>query len=411
LFADRSIPTALLTAVALSACSAFAPEPHVGAPFHLRIEAKQDADFRVSAVALSGEEARRYLGVDLEKKGVRPIWVEIENLSEQGAWYFPIGTDPAYFAPYEVAYMFHRWWTAGRNRRIADHLLQVAIPMEVPARGTVRGFVFAHEGEGTGYVRIQIVDDIKVHEFRFVSRVPGERWDFHRVDFATLYPESHVRDLDFPSLLAEVEKLPCCAADEKGNLDADPLNLVLVGTRREVAFPLVQRGWNLTEPFDVQSAWRSVKAFVLGSTYRTSPVSPLYLFGRPQDAALQKPRNDIDRRNHIRLWLAPFTLAGKPVWVGQVSRDIGVRFTTRSWYLTTHKIDPDVDEDRDYLLQELVMTGYLSRATFVPGVGAAPRSAPRHNLTGDPYFTDGKRLLLVLDPKPRSIEDIQLLIR
>ena len=205
------------------------------------------------------------------------------------------------------------------------------------------------------------------------------------MDFATLYPESHVRDLDFPSLLAEVEKLPCCAADEKGNLDADPLNLVLVGTRREVAFPLVQRGWNLTEPFDVQSAWRSVKAFVLGSTYRTSPVSPLYLFGRRQDVALQKPRNDIDRRNHVRLWLAPFTLAGKPVWVGQVSRD--------------------------YLLQELVMTGYLSRATFVPGVGAAPRNAPRHNLTGDPYFTDGKRLLLVLDPKPRSIDDIQLLIR
>jgi len=131
-------------------------------------------------------------------------------------------------------------------------------------------------------------------------------------------------------------------------LDADPLNLVLVGTRREVAFPLVQRGWNLTEPFDVQSAWRSVKAFVLGSTYRTSPVSPLYLFGRRQDAALQKPRNDIDRRNHIRFWLTPFTLAGKPVWVGQVSRDIGVRFTNRSWYLTTHKIDPDVDEDPAY---------------------------------------------------------------
>ena len=409
--ADRSIPAVLLTALALSACSSFAPEPHGDAPFHLRIEAKQDAEFRVSAVALSGEEARRFLGVDLQRKGVRPIWVEIENRSDQGAWYFPIGTDPAYFAPYEVAYMFRRWWTPGRNQRIADHLLQDAIPMEVPARGTVQGFVYAHEGEGTGYVRIQIVDDVKVHEFRFVSRVPGERWDFHRVDFATLYPESHVRDLDFPSLLAEVEKLPCCAADKNGNLDADPLNLVLVGTRREVAFPLVQRGWNLTEPFDVQSAWRSVKAFVLGSTYRTSPVSPLYLFGRPQDAALQKPRNDIDRRNHVRLWLAPFTLAGKPVWVGQVSRDIGVRFTTRSWYLTTHKIDPDVDEDRDYLLQELVMTGYLSRATFVSGVGAAPRSSPRHNLTGDPYFTDGKRLLLVLDPKPRSIDDIQLLIR
>jgi hypothetical protein len=97
--------------------------------------------------------------------------------------------------------------------------------------------------------------------------------------------------------------------------------------------------------------------------------------------------------------------------VGQVSRDIGVRFTMHSWYLTTHKIDPDVDEDRDYLLQDLVMTGYLSRVAFVPGVGAAPRDAPRHNLTGDPYFTDGQRLLLVMDSKPRTIDEIQLLIR
>jgi hypothetical protein len=48
---------------------------------------------------------------------------------------------------------------------------------------------------------------------------------------------------------------------------------------------------------------------------------------------------------------------------------------------------------------------------LVPGVGAAPRDAPRHHLTGDPYFTDGQRLLLVMDSKPRSIDEIQLLIR
>ena len=407
------IPTLafLLAAGTLVACGSFSPEPHDGAPFRKRMETKEDADFRVSTAALSGEESRRFLGLDLEEKGVRSIWVEIENRSDRSAWYFPIGTDPAYFAPYEVAYMFHRWWNGGRNERIAAHLLQGAMPLEVPAWGTARGFVYTHDGQGTGYVRIQLLDDDKVREFRFVSHVPGERWDFQKVRFDALYPQSQVRDLDFPSLLTELERLPCCAADEKGRPLADPLNLVLVGARREIAFPLVQRGWNLTEPFDAQTAWKSVKAFLLGTTYRTSPVSPLYLFGRPQDAALQKPRNDIDRRNHLRVWLAPFTLQGRPVWVGQVSRDIGVRFTMHSWSLTTHKIDPDVDEDRDYLLQDLVMTGYLSRVAFVPGVGAAQRDAPRHNLTGDPYFTDGQRLLLIMDSKPRTIDEIQLLIR
>lgn len=394
----------------LPACDRFAPEAHEGASFHERVETKEDADFRVGAAALSGEEARRHLGVDLEAKGIRPVWVEIENRSERGAWYFPIGTDPAYFAPFEVAYMFHRWWAGDRNRRIAGHLIANGMPLEIPARSTARGFVYTHDGEGTGYVRVEIVDDVKAREYRFVSRVPGEKWDFQRVDFESLYPASAVRDLDYPSLLDELARLPCCAADAKGNPVADPLNLVIVGKRREVAFPFVQRGWNLTEPFDARSAWRSVKAFLLGSSYRTSPVSPLYLFGRPQDAALQKPRNDIDRRNHLRVWLAPFTYEGRQVWIGQVSRDIGVRLTTRSWYLTTHKIDPDVDESRDYLLQEIVMTGYLTRVALLPGVGAAPREAPRHNLTGDPYFTDGQRLLLVMDARSRPIDAIELLI-
>ena len=142
------------------------PRAHAGASFHQRAETKEDPDFRVTAAALSGEEARRFLGVDLERKGIRPIWVEIENLSGQGAWYFPIGTDPAYFAPYEVAYMFHRWWSGARNERIAAHLIEHGMPFEIPAHGTARGFVYSHDGQGTGYVRIEVVDDAKV------SRVP-----------------------------------------------------------------------------------------------------------------------------------------------------------------------------------------------------------------------------------------------
>ena len=34
----------------------------------------------------------------------------------------------------------------------------------------------------------------------------------------------------------------------------------------------------------------------------------------------------------------------KPVWIGQISRDIGVRFTFKTWPPVTHKIDPDFDE-------------------------------------------------------------------
>jgi LssY C-terminus len=84
------------------------------------------------------------------------------------------------------------------------------------------------------------------------------------------------------------------------------------------------------------------------------------------------------------------------VWIGQVSRDIGVRLTDQAWNLTTHKIGPDVDFDRGYLLQDLLMSAMIERYGFVDGVRAAPSSLPRTNLTGDPYYTDGLRLVVFL---------------
>ena len=69
------------------------------------------------------------------------------------------------------------------------------------------------------------------------------------------------------------------------------------------------------------------------------------------------------------------------MWVGQISRDIGIKLTTQSWYLTTHRISPEVDQDRFYLLQDLIMSGAVSRFGFVRGVGASSMPHPRVNLT------------------------------
>ena len=82
--------------------------------------------------------------------------------------------------------------------------------------------------------------------------------------------------------------------------------------------------------------------------------------------------------------------------MGQISRDIGVRMTLKTSSLTTHKIDPAVDEARDYVLDDLMAARSASRVGYVAGAEAAPPSAPRSNLTGDPYFTDGLRAVVVL---------------
>ena len=96
---------------------------------------------------------------------------------------------------------------------------------------------------------------------------------------------------------------------------------------------------------------------------------------------------------------------GQPVWIGQISRDIGVHFTRKT--ITTHKIDPNVDETREFLLEDLAYGQSLARFAYVGGVGEAPLDEPRGNLTGDPYFTDGFRVVLWVASKPVDIADIE----
>jgi hypothetical protein len=96
---------------------------------------------------------------------------------------------------------------------------------------------------------------------------------------------------------------------------------------------------------------------------------------------------------------------GKPVWIGQISRDIGVRFTKKT--ITTHKIDPDVDETREFLLENLVYAQALKKFAYVEGVEAASMDQPRGNLTGDPYFTDGYRLVLWVTSQPVDLSDLE----
>jgi hypothetical protein len=175
------------------------------------------------------------------------------------------------------------------------------------------------------------------------------------------------------------------------------LNLVVIGPFATLLGAFAAR-WDESETITLATCWRTARSFLIGTQYRYSPVSALYLFGRCQDIALQRARRSINERLHLRLWASPWSFRGERVWVGQVSRDIGVRFTPRTWNLTTHRIDPEVDESRDYVLEDLIASERVEAAGYVDGVDPAPAAAPRRNLCGDPYFTDGKRVVILLSP-------------
>jgi hypothetical protein len=136
-------------------------------------------------------------------------------------------------------------------------------------------------------------------------------------------------------------------------------------------------------------------------------MSALYVFGRPQDGGFQKARRTIHQRNHLRLWLAPWSYRGQQVFVGSITRDIGVYFTTRAWNLTTHAIDPDVDEARAYLTEDLATAQRLEKLGLVPGVGSATEAEPHRNLMLAPWWTDGNREVYLLSDEPAPLDQIR----
>jgi hypothetical protein len=282
----------------------------------------------------------------------------------------------------------------------------------IPPGGISEGFVFTSFDAGIKVVHISLhstgdmmditTGRVDVHgtaesdnEFTFSIPVPGIAADYLRRDFETLLPAGARIECDVPTLAARLRQMPAATSNAKETGSGDPVNLVVVGDFETLLSAFAAR-WDESETISLTTCWKTMRSFLLGSHYRYSPVSALYLFGRSQDIALQRARSSINERLHLRLWLTPLCFQGQSVWVGQVSRDIGVRFTTRTWNLTTHRVDADVDEARDYVIEDLLQAGRIQATTYVDGVGPCESTAPRCNLTGDPYYTDGKRAVILL---------------
>jgi hypothetical protein len=325
--------------------------------------------------------------------------------------FLPIVTDPNYFSAQEVERLLRGWWRgSGTNASIASAVSQAPMPDVIPQKQSAAGFVFTHREGGLKMFEVGFETDRQMLRFRFVLPVGGgSSYAIEKVDFGSIYPPGTVEAVDLAALREKLAQLRCCTTNKDGNTNGDPLNIVVVGRGIDALFAFIERGWRLDEPFDLHSVYRTIRAFLFGSEYFNAPVSPLYVFGRQQDVALQKARDTISQRNHLRLWLAPFTIDGLQVWVGQISRDIGIKLTTQSWYLTTHRISPEVDQDRFYLVQDLILSGAVTRFGFVRGVGVSSLPDPRVNLTGEYYLTDGLRLVLFLNEPRRAFDQIDFL--
>lgn len=361
----------------------------------------------VSVAVPSRDETTAVFGTSLYAASVQPVWVEVSNDTDTAFLLLRVGMDVDFYSAREAAYA-RRTASTDMNEAMASHLEQLSIGGSILPGTTASGFVYTTMDEGHKSVYVDLVGDQVLRSFSFVVPVPGLVTDVQRVDFESIYAD--ILDCDSEDELRDaLRALPGRTTNKGAKREGDPLNIVLIGSMNDIFAALIRRGWHQTEVTYAGSAWKTFKSFLFGSQYLYSPISRLYAFGRPQDIGLQKARGSVHARNHMRLWRAPIDFRGQPVFLGQISRDIGVRFTTKSSTLTTHAIDPDVDDTRDGLVGDLAYSQGMPRLGFVEGVPVSTREAPLVNLTGDPFFTNGMRAVMFFAERPTSLEEIDIL--
>lgn len=173
----------------------------------------------------------------------------------------------------------------------------------------------------------------------------------------------------------------------KTGIPGDPLNVGLIGTEAQVKGILVKAGWFPADRLSLKSDLEITEATVLKRQYDEAPVSNLYYDGRKEDLAFEQPIGpDPRKRNHVRFWLTKKTdTDGRPVWIGSATLDVRVGLSHTTGEIT-HHIGPDVDDERDHLMQNLQATGDLAEVYSIPGFH---KKLSGKNGGGDPWHTDG----------------------
>ena len=406
LILSPQIMLTLIGCATSSTSTSFDPASINEVRFRDRSLSKHDDEVRVTVAVPTATENQALFSANLALKEIQPIWVEVENHSDRTYYLISAATDPNYFSPNETAFAVHGGLSRSDQKKMENYFRSMSFRNPILPHTAVSGFIFTNLDEGEKVVQIDLIASKQIKFFTFFVQIPGIRVDYQIVDFDSLYSKEEIVELDEAELRTALENLPCCTTNEEGTDFGDPVNLVIIGDFLDVAATFSRRGWLPAEETYSSATWKTIKSFLFGKRYRYSPVSSLYLYGRHQDLARQKPRRSIHERNHLRLWYSPMRFEGKPVFVGQVSRDIGVRFTTKTWPPVTHKIDPDIDEARHAIVEDLLFSQTLAKVGFVKGVGQATPFRPRQNLTGDPYFTDGLRVVLILDKGPIPMNQI-----
>jgi ankyrin repeat protein len=184
----------------------------------------------------------------------------------------------------------------------------------------------------------------------------------------------------------------------KSGVSSDLTNLMFIGSEQEVSSAFNEAGWWEAVPTGFGNNMKVVQATLRQTGYNEGPMSTLLLMGRPPDLTFQKSLDTFARRHHIRIWKLDSTYNGRQVWVGAATHDIATEHskTMTKW---THRIDPHIDRERDWVESDLLFAGTATGYVDVDRP-AAPKKL--ENATGDDIVTDGIMTVVQVGPaKPK----------
>ncbi len=214
----------------------------------------------------------------------------------------------------------------------------------------------------------------------------------HTTGDSWLRTEDLPRALGSDSELSETIKLlPPQATDDEGR-PGDMLNLMFLAREDDLKEAFVRAGWLKPDKSIPHIVWRLLWQ---RTHYTKLPMYNLYVFGRAQDFSymLPDPKSIVARRHHLRIWKTGREVNGVPLWAGAATHDVSIQFVKRTLRIF-HRIDPNVDAERDFIAAELLKTGQFTRAEYL--VCAKP-VLNAENATGQKYYSDSRMLLLELN--------------
>jgi len=376
---------AIVCTLLLASCGgrAYVYEAIGSADLRARSQSQTEETVRVAAAVSGREETAAIFGVQLYDKGIQPVWLEVQNNGPEQIRYAPVSTDRFYFSPLEAAYMNRRSFSAKGRAEMNRHFDELAMPRYIDPGETRSGFVLTHADHGAKGFNVDLFGPDESYSFTFLLRVPGFVPDYAAVDFDSIYPADQIAAHYGDDLRQAIKGLPCCSTDENGAKSGDPINVVFIGNGEELMYAMLRGNWIET------------------SAVEAARIEQQYLFGRQQDAIFRYQKTLDDSFYELRAWLAPFMAGKERVWVCQV------RHFFRSALAVT-RFDPDVDNARNFTLQNHLYAQALEKFAWLLGREVFPVESFWTNLLRPAYFSDGYRVVLWSSAEPYSILETTL---